>query len=83
MFSVRLWHGSQLVMSWIAALAGLVLERWLVARGIHKTAFVDGRVEVVGGLWPEDLATLIMVLSIGIVRRRPGVADGDLVRRPP
>ena len=65
--SARLWPGSRLVVGWIAAVAGFVLLRWVLIRGVFETAIVDQEVRRISGLWPEEFASLITVLGAGIV----------------
>lgn len=67
MSAARLWHGSQLLACYVAAAVGLFALRWVLVRGVYETAIRDQRVVHVSGLWPEEFAALITVVSAGIV----------------
>ena len=67
MFAARLWHGYHVIACWIVGIVAVVLLRWALFQGVYETAFVDGRVERVAGLWAEDLVSLITVVAAGNV----------------
>jgi hypothetical protein len=67
MSSARFWHGSRLIAGWIVGIGVFLLVRWVLARGVAREVFRDGRVERLSGIWSSSFVTLVTVVLGGAV----------------
>lgn len=65
--TARHWHGTRLLLAWLALLSSLAAFRWAMVAGTYSAAIEDQRVTRLAGHWTPAFATNMTLVAAGVV----------------